>query len=214
MPPRPRLTTGPLPATTTIYKTVQCLFIGTLGYKYSTQRERGTLYTLIQYVTCPTRTHAHTQTEHRIQRRQQQQQQLWPGGGCGAACRNRAVKTAAVWRANRRGPGAGWQFTPILFRLLLSPPPPLLLLSPSISTSSSLCFYSYVYNVRVEAVYRSLVGRWCWEGKTWKREEEGGYWVGLARRLITFLQGLFALVLTTRAGRQNPLHKVFGPPGN
>lgn len=61
MPPRPRLTNGPLTTTTTIYKTVQCLFIGTMGYKYSTERERGTLYTLIQYVT---RTHLCTHTEN------------------------------------------------------------------------------------------------------------------------------------------------------
>lgn len=32
-----------------------------MGYKYSTQRERGTLYTLIQYVT---RTHLRTHTEN------------------------------------------------------------------------------------------------------------------------------------------------------
>lgn len=32
--------------------------------------------------------------------------------------------------------------------------------------------------------------------------------------LILSLWGLFALVLTASAGRQNPLHKVFGPPGN
>lgn len=61
MPPRPQLTNGPLTTTTTIYKTVQCLFIGTMGYKYSTERERGTLYTLIQYVT---RTHLCTHTEN------------------------------------------------------------------------------------------------------------------------------------------------------
>lgn len=36
----------------------------------------------------------------------------------------------------------------------------------------------------------------------------------LARHLIISPRGLFALGLTTRAGRQNPLHKVFGPPGN
>jgi len=41
---------------------------------------------------------------------------------------------------------------------------------------------------------------------------------GLSRRLIASLRGLFplvlVLVLASRAGRQNPLHKVFGPPGD
>lgn len=94
-----------------------------------TEGERNTMHTHTVCYMSNTHTHTHTQTEHRIQRsqQQQQQQQLWPGGGCGTACRDRAVKTAAVWRANRRGPGARWQFTPMLFRLLLPPPPRLLL---------------------------------------------------------------------------------------
>lgn len=60
MPPRPRLTTGPLPTTTTIYKTVQCLFIGTMGNEYHTQR-REELNTFVRYITRPARTRRRTQ---------------------------------------------------------------------------------------------------------------------------------------------------------
>lgn len=82
------------------------------------QHTEGKRNTMHAHTVCYTHARTRTRTEHGTQRRQQQQQQqLWPGGGCGAACRDRAVKTAAVWR----GPGARWQFTTILFRLLLPP---------------------------------------------------------------------------------------------
>lgn len=153
MPPRPRLTTGPLPATTTIYKTVQCLFIGTLGYKYSTQRERGTLCTLIQYVTCPTRTHIRTHRQNTEYREVSSSSSSSSSGLVVVV-----VQPAETERWRRLlfgGPTGedqehGGNLLPCClgcsFLLLL------VFFFPSISTSSSLCSYSNVYSVRVEAV--------------------------------------------------------------
>lgn len=95
----------------------------------------------------------------------------------------------------------------------------LLFFFPSISTSSSLNSYSNVYIVRVEVVWRSLVGSGCLVGGRGRRgggrrKRRRGCCGSLTCHLITSLQGLFALVLTAGTGRQNPLHKVFGPPSN
>ena len=57
------------------------------------------------------------------------------------------------------------------------------------------------------------LGQFRFVGKE-EEEEEGRGWVNLARHLIISLRQLFALVLTAGTGRQNPLHKVFGPPGD
>lgn len=148
MPPRPRLTTGPLPTTTTIYKTVQCLFIGTLGYKYSTQRERGTLYTHTVCYTPYTHTHTHT---HRTQNTE-----------TSAAAAAAALAWWWLWCSLQRQSGEdgccfggptgeereeGGNLLPLCLGYSF-----LLFFFPSISTSSSLNSYSNVYIVRVEAV--------------------------------------------------------------
>lgn len=86
------LAVPPRTATTTIYKTVQCLFIGTLGY--STDRKHwNSIQTSTQYLYTSVR-HTHTLTvahtltlTHRTQRHEQQWRQLWPGAGCVVACR-------------------------------------------------------------------------------------------------------------------------------
>lgn len=134
MTPRPRLTTDPLPTTTTIYKTVQCLFIGTMGYKYSTQREKGTLYTLIQYVI---RTHIHTHTDRTQNTDTSAAALAWWWLWCSLQ-RQSGEDGRCLEGQQERDRQKGWQFTAISFRLLLPP------LCPPFSFPASppLCSYS------------------------------------------------------------------------
>lgn len=96
----------PPPATTTIYKTVQCLFIGTLGYSKH-REERNTIHTRTVWYMSDTHTHTfthsltHTHTEYR--------EISSSGGGSGLVlvalgpAGGRAVETRR--RPDRRGAG-------------------------------------------------------------------------------------------------------------
>lgn len=135
MPRRPRLTTGPLPATTTIYKTVQCLFIGTLGYEYSTQRERGEHYTrsygMIQVQHAHGNTHAHTDTDRTRNTEMSAAAAAaaalawWGLVVFGAACRDRAVKNGCCLEGQQEE-----QVVIYSHSVSATPPPPPPLLSP------------------------------------------------------------------------------------
>lgn len=85
---------APPPNYKTVYKTVQCLFRGTLGHKQHTQeREDG-------------HTHAHTRTH--------QQRQLWPTAGCGTKFWSPPGPDGGRGRWRRRGRGrtqpASWSW--------------------------------------------------------------------------------------------------------
>lgn len=96
----------PPPATTTIYKTVQCLFIGTLGYSKH-REERNTIHTRTVWYTSDT--HIHTLTHAHTRAHTEYREISSSGGGSGLVlvalgpAGGRAVETRR--RPNRRGAG-------------------------------------------------------------------------------------------------------------
>lgn len=212
MPPRPQLTTGPLPKTTTIYKTVQCLFIGTMGYKYHTEREKETLYAHTVCYMSNALSHTHTKTGHRTQTSAAAPAWWWLW--CSLQRQSGEVG-CCLERVGEQGGNLlplclGYLFLLLFFFFC---PQPLhlrftsLLLSCRDSGGGEETFG--------QVILVELGGGHCGGGREEEKEEEGErYRVGLPRYIISSLRGLFALVRTTRTGCQNPLHKVFGPPGN